>query len=157
METDRRVARKYLLDTQGHYCAICGATQWNGKPIPLVVDHKDGNPNNGSVLNLRLICPNCDAQLFTFKNRRGLERKSVEFQEGTRASRKRLEYDRKLERNNLTRTIRTRKKTNCLECGSEFVVMHSGQRFCSKTCARKYEISHSTFGSMSRSRTAHSR
>ena len=68
-ETDRRVARQYLMDTQGNYCAICGASTWNGKPIPLVVDHIDGNPSNSSVLNLRLICPNCDAQTDTFKRR----------------------------------------------------------------------------------------
>ena len=68
-ETDRRVARRYLEERCGHRCSICGAEMWNEQPIPLVVDHVDGNAMNHSVHNLRLVCPNCDAQLPTFKNR----------------------------------------------------------------------------------------
>lgn len=68
-ETDRRVARRYLEERCGHRCSICGAEMWNEQPIPLVVDHVDGNAKNHSVHNLRLVCPNCDAQLPTFKNR----------------------------------------------------------------------------------------
>lgn len=37
--------------------------------MPLVLDHIDGNAENGVLTNLRLVCPNCDAQLPTFKNR----------------------------------------------------------------------------------------
>ena len=45
--------------------------------IPLIVDHIDGNYRNILDTNLRLICPNCDAQLSTYKGRnrgRGLDR-----------------------------------------------------------------------------------
>ncbi len=38
---------------------------WNGKPLPLILDHVDGNRNNNSAENLRFLCPNCDAQLPT--------------------------------------------------------------------------------------------
>lgn len=38
---------------------------WNGKPIVLTLDHKDGNSKNNRPSNLRLLCPNCDAQLPT--------------------------------------------------------------------------------------------
>ena len=37
--------------------------------IPLIVDHIDGNYRNILDTNLRLICPNCDAQLSTYKGR----------------------------------------------------------------------------------------
>lgn len=57
----RRIAEKR--------CTICGNTFWNDKPIPLVVDHIDGNHNNNYITNLRMICCNCDAQLSTYKGR----------------------------------------------------------------------------------------
>jgi hypothetical protein len=38
---------------------------WNGKPLPLIVDHVSGNAADNSAGNLRLLCPNCEAQLET--------------------------------------------------------------------------------------------
>jgi 5-methylcytosine-specific restriction endonuclease McrA len=35
----------------------------------LILDHVDGNADNWELANLRLVCPNCDAQLPTFKSR----------------------------------------------------------------------------------------
>lgn len=49
-----------------HKCEICGNTEWNGKPIPLQLDHIDGNSHNHILTNLRLICPNCHAQTETY-------------------------------------------------------------------------------------------
>lgn len=68
-DTRRRVVRKYLEETVGHKCSKCGITTWNGQPVPLVVDHIDGDSSNHSVDNLRLLCYNCDAQTDTFKRR----------------------------------------------------------------------------------------
>lgn len=61
--------RRYLLRTVGNKCSICNLTEWNGSIIPLVMDHKDGNPENNNLINVRLICPNCDALLPTYKGK----------------------------------------------------------------------------------------
>lgn len=44
-------------------------TRWNNKDIVLILDHIDGNPDNNNPSNLRLVCPNCDSQLPTFKSK----------------------------------------------------------------------------------------
>ena len=64
-----RGARNYLLATRPHRCEICGVEEWTGRPVPLVCDHIDGNPTNHKLDNLRIICPNCDALLSTYKGR----------------------------------------------------------------------------------------
>lgn len=68
-ETNRPQARRFLEEEYGHKCAICGLTEWMGKPIPLVTDHIDGNPLNHKIENFRLVCGNCDMQLDTYKSR----------------------------------------------------------------------------------------
>lgn len=68
--TLRNVIRKYILDSQDGKCAICGMSQiWNNKPLKFILDHIDGNAANNSKNNLRLICPNCDSQLDTYKSK----------------------------------------------------------------------------------------
>jgi hypothetical protein len=62
--------RLYLLEAQRHRCAICfGVTTWQGEELRLVLDHIDGDSSNNRRENLRLVCPNCDSQLETYKAR----------------------------------------------------------------------------------------
>lgn len=61
--------KKYLKERYGVKCSICGISEWCGKEVPLVLDHKDGNPTNNSEGNLRLICGNCDMQTPTYKGK----------------------------------------------------------------------------------------
>lgn len=63
------VARRFLFDRDGHCCQICKLKEWQDKPIPVICDHIDGNSENWKIENLRLICPNCDAQTDTYKGK----------------------------------------------------------------------------------------
>ena len=38
---------------------------WNGSPLNLVLDHKNGVSGDNRPKNLRFLCPNCNAQLPT--------------------------------------------------------------------------------------------
>jgi hypothetical protein len=62
--------RKWLAERDGNNCAVCGCDpQHNNKPLTFWVDHVDGNAENGSPSNFRLICPNCETQSDTFAGR----------------------------------------------------------------------------------------
>lgn len=62
--------KKDILLEQNGKCAICGMeTTWNGKPLTFILDHIDGHASHNYRENLRLICPNCDSQLDTYKSK----------------------------------------------------------------------------------------
>lgn len=53
--------RSALIKRDGRRCDSCKETQWLGQPIPLEVNHKDGNHKNCGRDNVHLLCPNCHA------------------------------------------------------------------------------------------------
>jgi 5-methylcytosine-specific restriction endonuclease McrA len=57
-----QVMRNYLAEDRGYKCEVCGVGDWQGKPITLQLDHKDGDPENNTPENVRLLCPNCHSQ-----------------------------------------------------------------------------------------------
>ena len=64
-----RTLKEYLTKTHGYKCSCCKITEWNGNPINLEIDHKDGDPYNDSPDNLRFICPNCHSQTSTYRGK----------------------------------------------------------------------------------------
>lgn len=72
-----QLLKLYLIEKNGYKCFICGLTEWMGKPIPLQLDHKDGDSDNDDVENIRNVCPNCHAQTPTYcgKNKGNGKRK----------------------------------------------------------------------------------
>lgn len=63
--------RKYLLQ-EGIFtarCSSCRLDSWLERPIPLELDHVDGNCDNNELSNLRLLCPNCHALTSTYRGR----------------------------------------------------------------------------------------
>lgn len=60
--------REYIYLEQDNICALCPQNRtWNGKRLNFILDHIDGNAEDSSRDNMRLICPNCDFQLPTSK------------------------------------------------------------------------------------------
>lgn len=62
--------KRYLISKFGDKCSQCG---WNKRHpitgnIPLEIDHLNGDANNNSETNLRLLCPNCHALTPYFRN-----------------------------------------------------------------------------------------
>lgn len=65
----RKTLRLFLIRRDGHKCSVCLNEKWMGEPIPLDLDHVDGNAGNDTLCNIRVICPNCHAQTPTYKNK----------------------------------------------------------------------------------------
>lgn len=65
--TPSRLRRAMLESGIKDECAICSlGSEWNGVPLRLQIDHKDGNFQNNRRGNLRFLCPNCHSQTDNF-------------------------------------------------------------------------------------------
>lgn len=64
--------KKKLYDSglKKRECELCGqGEEWEGKKMSLILDHIDGDHKNDEITNLRIVCPNCDATLDTYKSK----------------------------------------------------------------------------------------
>lgn len=52
-----------------HRCECCGLNEWLGEPIPLELDHIDGDHYNNTLENLKILCPNCHAKTPTYRGK----------------------------------------------------------------------------------------
>jgi predicted nucleic acid-binding Zn ribbon protein len=77
--------KRYLTETLGYRCTECGISDYNGKPITLELEHKDGNSANNDIHNLCFLCPNCHSQTDTYKAKNkgnGRHSRRVRYAEG---------------------------------------------------------------------------
>jgi hypothetical protein len=61
--------KRYLTETEGHRCYVCGITEWQGSNIVFDLEHKNGHSWDNSHDNVALICPNCHSQTDTYKGK----------------------------------------------------------------------------------------
>lgn len=69
--TKRRngTVKKYVLTNNifKYECNSCGiGPEWNGRPLVIQLEHKDGDGTNNEKDNLEFLCPNCHSQTDTF-------------------------------------------------------------------------------------------
>ena len=50
-------------------CEMCGRRAWMGEPIPLELEHTNGQRGDNRFENLRLLCPNCHSFTPTYRGR----------------------------------------------------------------------------------------
>lgn len=79
-ELGPRKKKEFLVDECGGVCVICRQATHNDLPIPLELDHINGNSDDNSRENLRVLCPICHSRTPTFRGRnirkgRGAERR----------------------------------------------------------------------------------
>jgi hypothetical protein len=51
-------------------CECCGLESWLDRPIPLELDHINGDIADNRLENLRVLCPNCHALTSTYRGRK---------------------------------------------------------------------------------------
>lgn len=77
----RRLVQEGVLPRR---CTRCGGTEWEGSPMPLELDHVDGDRRNNRLDNLRLLCPNCHALTPTYRGRNIGQRRGSRRESGSR-------------------------------------------------------------------------
>ena len=81
---EERIVKKYLLHHYGNICFECGITSWQGKELKMDLDHIDGNSDNNTLENCRLLCPNCHRQTPTYKGGNKKDKKNKDDQRNIR-------------------------------------------------------------------------
>jgi predicted RNA-binding Zn-ribbon protein involved in translation (DUF1610 family) len=65
-----RLRRAMIEAGIDHQCLECGQLpSWNNKLLVLQIDHRNGNPHDHRIENVRFLCPNCHTQTENFSFR----------------------------------------------------------------------------------------
>ena len=74
LNTDRLKKKLISVGLLVRVCADCGNTgTWQGKPLVLQLEHRNGDSRDNRIENLELLCPNCHSQTATFSRRKSIE------------------------------------------------------------------------------------
>lgn len=70
MQTHKLRLKLIREGVKEHRCEICGLAEWNSLPIPIELDHINGNNKDNHLENLRVLCCNCHAQTDNWRGRK---------------------------------------------------------------------------------------
>ena len=69
-----------ILSEQDNKCVLCNCEPYhNGQSLVFILDHIDGDAANNKRDNLRLVCPNCDSQLPTYKSKNKISSRTYRY------------------------------------------------------------------------------
>lgn len=57
-----------------HKCYECGIREWRGSPVPIELEHKNGNSRDHRIENLTILCLHCHAMTSTWRGRNKLKK-----------------------------------------------------------------------------------
>lgn len=110
-------------------CENCGLTDWLGKPLSLQLEHIDGNHNNNSFDNLKILCPNCHSQTDTFAGK-NVDHSQSKRQQRIKNAKERIRILPPLSREELKKLIRI---TPFIQIGKQFGVTDNAiRKWCDK-------------------------
>lgn len=69
--------RKRIILEQNNKCNRCENDTWQGKIIPLEIDHIDGNNRNNIRNNMEALCPNCHALTPTWRGKNKRQKNKI--------------------------------------------------------------------------------
>ena len=76
--------RLYKEGIKKRECELCGQGEmWKGKKMSLILDHKNGIHTDWRLINLQIVCPNCNATLDTYC--RGIKPRKAKVADGRKA------------------------------------------------------------------------
>ena len=70
--------KPHIIKLRGHRCENCELSEWVGSPIPLELDHIDGDRTHNTLDNLKLLCCNCHALTPTWRRRKDVGAEGLE-------------------------------------------------------------------------------
>jgi hypothetical protein len=62
--------RLFAEGLKDRICENCQNSEWLGIPIPLELDHINGDNTDNRIENLRVLCPNCHALTETYRGKK---------------------------------------------------------------------------------------
>lgn len=92
--------RLYKAGLKNKECEQCNLTEWMGQPIPLSLDHINGDNKDNRIENLRILCMNCHALTETWCGKNKVRKASHGFYPGENNKKYFCECGKQIEKSN---------------------------------------------------------